>query len=68
MSELNGGDGVLLDKKLEMGAEQIQLSKLLAFLLSGLFIFLLVLLCMAGSLVESHCGATFGYYGCDTQH
>lgn len=59
---------MFLDKKSDMGAEQIRLSKLPAFLLAGVFIFMLALLCTTGSLVEGHCGATFGYYGCDTQH
>jgi hypothetical protein len=36
--------------------------------LAGTLIFLIAMLCSIGFVVEGRCGATFGYYGCDTQH
>ena len=35
--------------------------------LAAAFLFLFALLCTAGFLAESRCGAQFGYYGCDLQ-
>jgi hypothetical protein len=36
--------------------------------LAGAFLFLFALLCTIALLAESHCGESFGYYGCDLQH
>jgi hypothetical protein len=40
----------------------------LTYILPGTLIFLIAMLCSTGFVVEGRCGATFGYYGCDTQH
>jgi hypothetical protein len=40
----------------------------LTYILAGTLIFLIAMLCSIGFVVEGRCGATFGYYGCDTQH
>jgi hypothetical protein len=40
----------------------------LAFILTSAFLLTFVMLYTVGSLVEHHCSANFGYYGCDTQY
>jgi hypothetical protein len=40
----------------------------LTYVLAAALIFLIAMLCSVGFVVEGRCGATFGYYGCATQH
>ena len=40
----------------------------LAFILTSVFLLTFIMLCTVGSLLERHCSANFGYYGCDTQY